>query len=320
MRGAISMSVIYGFIMAVSFLVALGYLFYVKKKEKWLIYIYFAVVVVNTGYFVLSVARTLNGALWANRIAYLGSVFLPLFMLLLIMEVCQMEYSRGFCRCLVGISVGVFCLAASGGYLDVYYKAVSLIHVNGAVRLVKEYGPLHSLYLIYLLAYFGGLVGIILYSSLKKKATSHKLAVFLASIVLGNVGIWFVEQLIAVDFEFLSVSYVITELLLLLLYSMLADGTLAMQLEEDPVREMVPVDSQMGENSPECDELELLTSRELEVLELLLEDVKRKEIADRLGVSENTVKKHTSHIFSKLEVSNRRELMEKVGDARPVRE
>ena len=39
---------------------------------------------------------------------------------------------------------------------------------------------------------------------------------------------------------------------------------------------------------------------------------KRKEIAETLCISENTVKTHTSNVFSKLEVSTRNELIEKV--------
>ena len=50
----------------------------------------------------------------------------------------------------------------------------------------------------------------------------------------------------------------------------------------------------------------------MDVLLLILEDKKRKDIAFDLNISENTVKRHVSHIFSKLEVINRKELFEKV--------
>jgi len=43
-----------------------------------------------------------------------------------------------------------------------------------------------------------------------------------------------------------------------------------------------------------------LTARELEILELMAEGLSNKEIADRVFVSENTVKTHTSRVFDKL--------------------
>jgi LuxR family maltose regulon positive regulatory protein len=51
----------------------------------------------------------------------------------------------------------------------------------------------------------------------------------------------------------------------------------------------------------------VLTTREAEVLALLAERWSNKEIAVRLVISPNTVRKHTSTLFSKLYVANRRE-------------
>ena len=48
-----------------------------------------------------------------------------------------------------------------------------------------------------------------------------------------------------------------------------------------------------------------LTTRELEVLELLAEGIANKEIANQLVVSEATVKTHLVHIFTKLDVDTR---------------
>jgi two-component system NarL family response regulator len=50
-----------------------------------------------------------------------------------------------------------------------------------------------------------------------------------------------------------------------------------------------------------------LTSRELEVLTLLVRGLTNREIAKVLGNSENTVRNHTIHIFAKLYVSDRAE-------------
>jgi DNA-binding CsgD family transcriptional regulator len=48
-----------------------------------------------------------------------------------------------------------------------------------------------------------------------------------------------------------------------------------------------------------------MTPRELEVLQLIADGLSNKEMAERLFVSENTVKTHTSRVFDKLGASRR---------------
>jgi DNA-binding CsgD family transcriptional regulator len=48
-----------------------------------------------------------------------------------------------------------------------------------------------------------------------------------------------------------------------------------------------------------------ITKRELEILELIATGMSNREIADKLFVSENTVKTHSSHLFDKLSAKRR---------------
>ena len=59
---------------------------------------------------------------------------------------------------------------------------------------------------------------------------------------------------------------------------------------------------------PNVEEIRL-TTRETEILNLLAEGLRNKEIASRIYVSEDTVKKHLYNIYQKMEVSNRMELV-----------
>jgi DNA-binding NarL/FixJ family response regulator len=57
---------------------------------------------------------------------------------------------------------------------------------------------------------------------------------------------------------------------------------------------------------------DLLTEREKELLLLLSEGLFYKEIADKLNISLDTVKKHCNHIYQKLHVSSKTEAINKV--------
>jgi DNA-binding NarL/FixJ family response regulator len=57
---------------------------------------------------------------------------------------------------------------------------------------------------------------------------------------------------------------------------------------------------------------EILTNREHEVLELLSRGFLYKEIAEKLFISLSTVKRHLNHIYSKLQVQNKTEAVNKL--------
>ncbi|WP_444667356.1 response regulator transcription factor [Flavobacterium sp.] len=71
----------------------------------------------------------------------------------------------------------------------------------------------------------------------------------------------------------------------------------------------IPAQTKFIFNVAEAERLGL-SKRELEVLQLLSEGLSNAEIAERLFVSLNTVKSHTSKIFEKLEVKRRTQAVE----------
>ena len=63
-------------------------------------------------------------------------------------------------------------------------------------------------------------------------------------------------------------------------------------------------------NREQADSLRL-SNRELEVLQLIADGLSNRQIAERLFVSLNTIKTHTSNLFLKLEVERRTQAIEK---------
>lgn len=219
-----SLIVIYGATAFMAFLMLIGYCCLIQKKDVWFLLLFSAVFIVNTGYLALAVSQTVEEALLANRISYLGSVFLPLSMLMIITKVCKIQIPRWAISILLIVSVIMFFIAASPGYLDIYYKSVSLTRTNGVTVLQKVYGPWHSFYLYYLITYFSSMIASTFYAIIRKKAFNSMQAVFLASATFVNIGVWLCEQLVYIDFEFLSISYIISELFLLLVIFMLQEN------------------------------------------------------------------------------------------------
>jgi DNA-binding NarL/FixJ family response regulator len=62
-------------------------------------------------------------------------------------------------------------------------------------------------------------------------------------------------------------------------------------------------------HDPEAVKIGTLTEREREVITLVGEGLRNRQIADRLFISEGTVRNHLTTVFSKLEVSDRFELL-----------
>jgi DNA-binding CsgD family transcriptional regulator len=61
-----------------------------------------------------------------------------------------------------------------------------------------------------------------------------------------------------------------------------------------------------------------LSKREYEILQLINEGLSNQQIADKLYVSENTIKKHVSNLFLKLDVERRTEAVKKAKEMRII--
>ena len=316
-----SVSTAYAVTAVLALLLAVGYCVFIKKKEIWLLLLFSSVFVVNIGYFTLSVSGNLEEALLANRIAYFGSVFLPLSMMMTILNVSGPRYPKWVPSVLFVIAIAVFFVAASPGYLDIYYKSVTFERIGGVTVLCKEYGPWHAVYLIYLLGYFFTMTSAIVLAIVKKRIESAVHAVVLLSAVFVNLAVWLLEQLVKIDFEILSVSYLISEVFLIGLYLMIENQeklVAEMNVPPAPAEEHSTHTAVEQKNSPEylehCaflrDHLHTLTPAERNIFDLYRAGKTTKEVMAELHISENTLKYHNKNIYGKLGVCSRKQLLE----------
>ncbi len=331
MMEELEMSIAYGILCVIS-LVLIGVCLAVdRKKDICLLLLFISVFVCNLGHFLISVAPSLSFTLNANRIAYTGQVFLPLLLLKMILNLCNLNFKKWLLPALSLISLAVLFVTLTPGILTCYYNNVSIEVIDGATRLIRDYGPLHLLYYIYLFSYFALMLVVIIHATVKKKITSTLHTTFLLCAVLCSIVIWFAEQLLPRGFEFLTVAYVMSELFILLLYGILQEygircenGSIVIantsKKAEEYLSGTIQSDDSVAlfsktdiEHILSCDEIvNRITEREKEVLIKLLTNKQRKEIADELFVTESTIKKHTSSIYAKFDVTSRFELYAKL--------
>lgn len=321
------MTILYMVTLAFSLVLMVAYGLMVQKKQVWFWVLFGSILVVNTGYLLLASAKTLDAALWANRIAYLGSACLPLSMMMIIMRVCRLKYKKWMAVVLPLITVIVFLVAASPGYSDIYYKEVSFTVVDGTGVLEKSYGPWHDLYFVYLLGYFAVMVGMIKYAKSKKTAESQLYATILGGMVFVNVGVWLLEQFIRTDFEILSISYIITEFFLLALCMVMQENNkikLSQPVPESAMQDAWKAQEQAQSKDPDQtvdqegleqrkqfeERLSLLTKTERRVYDFYIADKTTKEVLNEMNITENTLKYHNRNIYGKLGVSSRKQLKE----------
>lgn len=311
------MTIGYGITLLFAVGLLVGYLFLVKNKVFWLTMLYVCVAVVNLGYFLLSMAQTVPFAIFANDVAYLGSIFISACMFLTVVHLCGFAVSRKLVILCLSLGSALFAVVVTSGFLPLYYKSISLAFVNGGTVMVKEYGFLYYSNLVYIIGYIVAMIVTILYSLKKDKPGSHKFAWLIAGTVFINVCVWMCEKFANWDFEFLSITYIISELMLLLVCWMMQDYVhkndipVLTPAEEERLGNDIatmPMNVKIGKVLLFVRGGESLTAREREILEYILDNKKRREIAEALCLSENTVKTYTRTLYSKLGVGSREEL------------
>ena len=312
------MAIAYGLIFLLSLIMPPLYFAFIRKKqdEPWLLVLFLCVCVVTLGYFLVSLSKTVEFALWANKITYLGQVFVPMCMFMIVSKLCGYTYKKWVLGVLIGLAVIMYAIIFTTGWLDWYYTSATLALEKGSAYLEKEYGVLHPTNLIYVVAYFVAMLVGCIVSLVKKKDASQKLAGFMLAIVVGNIAMWIVEKITAWNFEMLAISYIMSMLAYFFVYLLLQDYIRKVDVPVPTIEktrviilDSIPKAEKMERVLSILPEGKTLTTRQMEMLDGLLDGKSQKEIAADLHISESTVKWHFGILYTTLNVSGKDEIL-----------
>lgn len=313
------MSILYGILAFLSVLCSLLCILVIKKKNFWFVLFFTLVCITNVGAFILSISSNVQLALIGNTISYFGNVFIPPIMVATVLSICNIKVPKWLYIVAFSLGALVFGLAATQlTPLGWFYKDAEIIKQSGCTLLDKEYGPLHFIHTIYISLYVLIMIAISVLTIIKgtiKKYYTHRHAIFLTLILSINYLVWIIQRIIpGFDFDLLPVTYFLSIILLMALnwiiqdYALLHEYGVKNCLKEGKINIKCATAQEKMEYILTLKADIKLTTREKDVLIRIIENKKRKEIADELVVSENTIKTHTKNIFEKLHISSREEL------------
>lgn len=193
-----------------------------KQYNAYYSLLFFIMTISSYGYFALATSQSLEHALLANKICYLGGCFLGSTMLLCVLELCGIRISM-LTRILINsYTIIVFGIILTTGYLPLYYTSAEISTVNGFTQLETQHGPLYFTFPLLMLVYYGAIIAVILYTIKCKSGISYKNLSYILCMVIATLLIYTSKKILDYDFNLLPLAYVIDGVILLLLMRRIA--------------------------------------------------------------------------------------------------
>ena len=189
----------------------------VKNRKVDNAFILFGVLLtVNcAGQYMMSVSETVEAAVWANKIMYVGGCYLPFVVFLIVTRLCNIKVNRYFKLFLLGYATVVLGLVITIGHTDWYYKSVELVQGNGFRYLTKVYGPFHVLYPVMMILYSIMLLSFIVYAIKKRKEIPTQTVVTMSFLCAAVFLTYIFERLVGSEVSYLPIGYIIGMVLLM---------------------------------------------------------------------------------------------------------
>ncbi|MBO4921773.1 MAG: HD domain-containing protein [Lachnospiraceae bacterium] len=207
----------YDVLFAISLVMLIIYLFiWHKHFDIHFTMMFTFIAIQNLGYALTVHSKTLEEALTANKITYLGACFNILFMTLCVLEHCNIVINK---LMRIGIFATIFVLygfVLTMGRNGLFYKDVDFEIRDGVGTLIKnEYGPMHTVYRIVLAGLFLTAFVVIIYTYFKKRDVSKHNAQLLFAAEAVSFFSFFGGRQIFKNFELLPLAYIASEVMFL---------------------------------------------------------------------------------------------------------
>ncbi|MCR4990367.1 MAG: response regulator [Lachnospiraceae bacterium] len=164
------------------------------------------------GYIRVAQAQTVNEAILANEFIYIGGAYLQLFAFLIVCDLCKITLKPTLRVSMFGLSTAIFLSTLTIGHNGFFYKFVSIEERNGVTVLLKQYGPMHTVFYLMIVGYMVATIWALIYGHLKKPEASIRNLYILSICMAIAVFSFFGGRAITRDVEFTPAAYVLAEI------------------------------------------------------------------------------------------------------------
>ncbi|MBR0294898.1 MAG: HD domain-containing protein [Bacilli bacterium] len=200
----------------VSLLILVVYVFIFHKHFDASITIMAVIIpVVNLGHLIIASSSVIEEALVGLRLSYIGGCFVTLAAMFLVFSICRVNIKSWIRAILVVMSSIIFISSLTIGHTSLFYKTTpTLSFTSDGVSYItdKNYGVVHTIFYIVVIAYYLATISVLIYCFFKKKQVSRKILVLVVlSVTIAFIGFFggrlFVKWIGAPEIELLPLTY-----------------------------------------------------------------------------------------------------------------
>ncbi len=201
-----------------SLFICISYLIKNRKIDTYFASFSLMVMTNCFGRYLLAVSPNLEMALWANYFLYIGACFCPALLIVILSQLCEIEMPTWLTSTIFTYATIVLCFVFTIGKADIYYKNVHLAYRDGYYYLIKVYGPLHSLFPIYMVVCMLIMLYFVVYAIRKRKRMSRRTVMSIALLSGGTMLLYFLERVTRSQISYISIGYFFAICLMLNLF------------------------------------------------------------------------------------------------------
>ncbi|MBQ7077417.1 MAG: HD domain-containing protein [Lachnospiraceae bacterium] len=217
---------------------------YVTRYKKYfdarVTVIFTLIPVAQLGYVMMARATTLSEALIANRITYMGGIYLQLFITFYIIYICGIRLKRWISFLLFALNTAFYLFVICNDMSKFYYKSADITSNGDVTYLIKDYGLGHTIFYGIIIVYL--IIGLtLILVNYRNKSVPRVLLNYVLIMETVTVVLYFATRLLKSTYETAPLQYVIFQFILIIM----SDRTGLYQIE-DSVLESVIKKGAMG--------------------------------------------------------------------------